>query len=94
MHVPSVNTSERTAARVPPPTRLRTSPSRGASKAGFPIGVIFLVFFAIRACTSLTNSHTYEPSHYQAPTPIPKFEPKKMPLQVKDKIIVADPDNP
>jgi predicted Zn finger-like uncharacterized protein len=87
-----VNTGERDAEKIPTPARPRPTPSSGAGKAGFPIGVIFLLFFAIRACTSLTTSHSYDRPRYETPTPVPKFNDKLPFRVVKDKDIVVDPE--
>jgi hypothetical protein len=86
-----VNAGERAAEKVPAPSRPRPTSSSGAGKAGFPIGLIVLAFFAIRACTSLTTSHSYDRTRYEPP-PVPKFNDKLPFRVVKDKDIVVDPE--
>ena len=73
-----LNTGDHPARKAPPitrPARRETSSRSGAGKAGFPIGIVILVVFGIRACTSLShlsssNSDRREPIRNQLPSEI------------------------
>src|SRR5262245_19991438 len=61
-----------------PRPRPRPRDSGGVSKAGFPLGIVVLVCFAIRACTSLTSTSTTDSSRWKPPSPAPIKPPDNL----------------
>jgi predicted Zn finger-like uncharacterized protein len=58
--------------RIARPARQVNRGSSGAGRAGFPIGIVILVVFGLRACISLSNSSSLkedrsEPPRHQVP---------------------------
>jgi predicted Zn finger-like uncharacterized protein len=90
-----VNTAEDPVRNVERPSQSR--PARaptsggggGAAKAGLPIGVIFVAFMALRACTGISNMSSRNEPRWEAP---------KLPRETidfrafKDKAIVPVPN--
>jgi predicted Zn finger-like uncharacterized protein len=72
--------------------RQETSRGSGAAKAGFPIGVVFLAFFAIRACISLSNSTLSDRNRWEPPrNQLPRMPDNVIFQNEKERGIVVVP---
>jgi len=67
----------------------------GGSKSAVPVGVIVAVcLLLVRACTTMTKSHTNDPPRPKTPTAVPKALENFNFRMAKDKGLVVVPKNP
>jgi len=90
-----LNAGEHPVKKVAPLTR-NTRPEAnsgsGAAKAGFPIGIVLLVVFGLRACISLSNSSSSKPERWDVPhIQVPKVPENRNFRFEKEKGILVIP---
>jgi predicted Zn finger-like uncharacterized protein len=91
-----LNSGEHPVKDFPAPPRQHRPASPGrVGKAGFPMGLVFIAFLAIRACVSLMNSSSHNSTRWDAPNPqVPKIPENFQFRMAKDKGIVVVPQGP